>query len=500
MGRSALRLERIPDADLLERELARRKMSWFVRHMYPELATGTDLAWGWYLDAICDHLDAVASGEILRICINVLNRALKSQVASVCFPAFCWIDRPWLRILSSSHSNDLAVEQTWASRQLMRSDRYQALAVQANGQPSFQFTGDQNTKEFYANDRGGRRMATQVGGGTGKGGHLVMVDDPLSIDQAFSDHANYIANRWLFKTLWTRQDDPLATRFAVIMHRLRRDDQTAEAMRLDLGFEVLSLPLEYDPAKARRATSIGWTDPRTVAGESLNPKRWPPATIDERKRTDGDLFHAICNQDPVASGSKPLKAEWFSRRWTSLPAKFDRVVLTWDTSFKGMDPTKPKAKRSRTAGFCLGLAGADVYVLDHHCEILDFIGQEEAITAMAQRWPAASTKLIEDEANGAALITTLGRTIPGIVGVIPRGSKYMRLVAVAPFFRALNILFPPDEAAPWVPGCVQRFSDYPSVEWDDEIDAMSQGLKELLLPETPEDDDEQAAQDLLAVL
>lgn len=486
-------LAQIPDPSDTERELARRKLSWFVRHLHPELQTGTPLSWGWYLDAIADHLDAVARGEIKRICINVLNRSLKSMVSSVCFPAFCWLERPWLRILSSSHASDLAVEHSWASRQLMMTDAYQALALREDGQPSFRFVGDQNTKEFYANDKGGRRIATQVGSGTGKGGHIVMVDDPLSIDQAFSETATATANRWLFNTLWTRQDDPSASSFVIVMHRLRRDDPTAEAVKKELGFEVLSLPLEYEPAKRRPPTSIGWEDPRMVEGESLHPSRWTPAVIAHRKVTDGDLYHAICQQDPVASGAKPLKAEWFARRWTSMPAKFDQVIMSWDTSFKGMDPTKAKTKRSRTAGFVLGVNGAEVYVLDHRCEQMDFNQQQDAITEMVAAWPEASTKLIEDEANGAALITSLGKTIPGIVGCIPKGSKYMRLVAVTPFFRAGNVLFPPDDSAPWVSGCIQRFLDYPSVDYDDEIDAMSQGLKEILLPPTPEDDEEAAA-------
>jgi predicted phage terminase large subunit-like protein len=55
----------------IKKELARRSFREFVRQAWPIIEPGTPLVWGWVVDAICEHLEAVTQGDIKRLVINV---------------------------------------------------------------------------------------------------------------------------------------------------------------------------------------------------------------------------------------------------------------------------------------------------------------------------------------------------------------------------------------------------------------------------------------------
>ena len=48
----------------------------------------------WHIDAICDHLEAVADRQIKRLLINIPPRHMKSLGANVFFPAWVWAQNP----------------------------------------------------------------------------------------------------------------------------------------------------------------------------------------------------------------------------------------------------------------------------------------------------------------------------------------------------------------------------------------------------------------------
>lgn len=475
-------------------ELAVRALREYMPRIWPTLGAGTKLIRGWYLDAIADHCDAVGRflcgkpGGIHRLLISIVFRSLKSTTVNVGLPSWLWLHDPTIRILSASYDQTLSTRDTWATRQVMRSDVYARLVrhqwVQ-HGIKTWQLAGDQNVKSFYANTRGGWRLGTQVGGGTGQGGRLILVDDPLSIDGAQSEAVTESANEWLWRTLWTRQDEPAKTGMILAAHRTREDDPTGQALAKDLGFEYLELPLEYDPAIKRRATSIGFTDPRKVEGESLEPRRWTPEVIVDLKKALDTSYAALAQQRPERSRRKPITPEML-HRWREIPAGgFDRLVQTWDTSFRGEDPTdrKKTSVRSQTAGHLYGLKGTRAYLLDRDTRHMDASEQIEAIDAMFARWKRTAYALVEAEANGDAIISLMGKRRP-LVPIDPRtqGSKYLRLVAVLPFLRAGQLLLPPDDHAPWVKELVAALLRFPGKP-DDDVDAFTQLARFEWLPD-----------------
>jgi predicted phage terminase large subunit-like protein len=90
-------------------------------------------------------------------------------------------------------------------------------------------------------------------------------------------------------------------------------------------------------------------------------------------------------------------------------------------------------------------------------------------------------KVVEDKANGPAVISALGRIVPGIVPEEPQGGKEARAAAVSPLQEAGNVWLPSPELAPWVGGLIDEAAGFPTAAHDDQVDAMSQGLNRIVL-------------------
>ena len=168
----------------IERELCRRSLADFARMAWPILEPATPLKWGWALDAICAHLEAVTRGEITRLLMTVPPGTMKSLLTGVIWPAWEWgpVGRPELRFISTAHKHDLAVRDNLKCRRLIQSDWYQA-------RWPVHLTSDQNAKTKFENDRTGFREAMAFASMTGARGDRVILDDPLSADDANSEAA-----------------------------------------------------------------------------------------------------------------------------------------------------------------------------------------------------------------------------------------------------------------------------------------------------------------------
>lgn len=104
-----------------------------------------------------------------------------------------------------------------------------------------------------------------------------------------------------------------------------------------------------------------------------------------------------------------------------------------------------------------------------------------AIKNMTIKYPEAKLKLIEDKANGPAIISTLRQEISGIVPVNPRGSKEERAAAISPEIEAGNVYLPSPSRAPWINDYIEEWAAFPFGENDDQVDATTQALDRLSL-------------------
>ena len=132
----------------------------------------------WHIEAVCEHLEAVSAGEIIRLLVNIPPRCMKSLLCSVMWPAWDWITKPSRQWLAASYAQTLSTRDSVKMRRLVTSDWYQA-----RWGDKFKLVGDQNAKERYENNKNGYRIATAVDAmATGEGGDIQIIDDPQAAE------------------------------------------------------------------------------------------------------------------------------------------------------------------------------------------------------------------------------------------------------------------------------------------------------------------------------
>lgn len=448
---------------VVERELARRSLSEFVRQGWSILEPRTRFIEGFHISAICEHLEAVSRNEIPQLIINIPPGHAKSLLCSVFWPAWEWIDAPHRRIISAAYAQSLSTRDSVKCRRLIQSEWYQR-----NWSDRFALTGDQNAKQRFENTKTGYRIATSVGGtGTGERGDRLIIDDPVSATDAQSATVREATNDWWDNTMSSRLNDPATSASVIVMQRLHEDDLSGHLLAQG-GWEHLVLPAEYEGRKY--VTVLGWEDPRRYEGELLWPDRFTRTYLDQQKRTLGPYHYAgQYQQAPAPEGGGLFRQEWLSY-YLARPNSFDQVLQSWDCAFKDLSSS------DYVVGQVWGRVGGDFYLLDQVRAQMSFTSTLQAIRNMSLKWPLARTKLIEDKANGTAVIDTLKRELPGIVPITPQGGKVARAYACQGYFEARNVHLPDPSLAPWVLDLQAELLKFPNAAHDDQVDALTQAL------------------------
>lgn len=321
----------------VEAELCRRSLAYFVRKAWPVVEPGVGLDENWHIDIICEHLQLVTSGVVPRLIINIPPGHMKSLLVSVFWPAWEWTNNPHIKSQFGSGDETLALRDSVRTRDLIASEWYRDTF-----RPNWILKRDANAKGYFVNTaQGFRRTFTTSGNRViGHRADRIVMDDPLGknnqYNTAVKDHCLWIWN----KGLKTRTNDPRVARFVLIMQRLAYDDLSGhliirnEKIRNDIldegfsgdelallkeilrrgGYDVICLPSEFEPER-RSATSTGWSDPRTHAGELLFPVRYTQVVLDDLRLDLGsDGFAGEYQQRPSAAEGSAFKTDWF-RHW-----------------------------------------------------------------------------------------------------------------------------------------------------------------------------------------
>jgi predicted phage terminase large subunit-like protein len=455
--------------DDIDRERAMRRLSEFVRQAWHVLEPSTAFVPGWHIDALCEHLEAVTLGQILRLLINMPPRHMKSLLVVVFWLCWEWIRHPELRWLFASYAATLAIRDSVKCRRLIESFWYQS-----RWGDRFALTSYQNEKSRFENDKTGYRIALGVGGAaTGEGGDRVVVDDPHNIREAESETIRQGTLDWFDQVMNTRLNDPKTGAMVIVMQRLHENDLAGHILRQG-GYEELKLPAEYEGSK--HVTGIGWQDPRTEPGELLWPERFGAAEIEWLKRSLGSYAAAgQLQQRPAPAEGGILKRRWW-RSYLLLPSEFTEMIQSWDCAFKDTDTS------DYVVGQVWGRIGADKYLLDQVRGRMDCPATIQAIKRLSEKWPQAVAKLVEDKANGPAVVATLKHEIAGLIAVNPQGGKEVRAHAVSPQIEAGNVYLPDPTIAPWVGAFIDECAAFPQGAYDDQVDAMTQALVRLGTP------------------
>lgn len=297
----------------------------FIRQGWNSLEPNTEFVDGWAVGAICEHLQAVTSGQITRLLINVPPGCMKSLTTNVFWPSWEWGPRrlPHLRYISASHEKELSIRDNVRGRDLMTSEWYQA-----NWGGAWQFKGDVNAKIKYENTETGWRLASSTGAGlTGNRGDRILLDDPHAVKDLESEAIREDALRWFSETLPTRLNNKQSA-IIVIMQRIHMRDVSGLILQSDLDYEHLCLPMEFEP-KHRC-----WT---TVPRAGVAPRRLTrfmgehsvlPEWMDEERLAEASVPQGDSVRPEVPEEYEP---KW-EERWTPDPRTFEGELL-WSERF-----------------------------------------------------------------------------------------------------------------------------------------------------------------------
>lgn len=460
---------RLTQADALaaERELCRRSLAYFARRAWPILEPATPLKWGWALDAICQHLEAVSHGEINRLLMNVPPGTMKSLLTGVIWPAWEWGPQGLQahRFIATAHKQDLAVRDNMKCRRLIQSDWFQARWPVA-------LTSDQNAKTKFENGQTGFREAMAFASMTGARGDRVILDDPLSVDDANSHAALLAAERTFLEALPTRVNNERSA-IVVIMQRLHERDTAGLILSKGLPYTHLMLPMRFE-ADRRCESGIGFTDPRETDGDLLFPERFPEPVVAELERTLGGYASAGQLQQRPA----PREGGLFKRHWfevvDAVPAGARRC-RAWDLA-------ATEGGGDWTAGVRVAVADGVFYVEDVQRAQLSPGGVERLLTATASAdGTGISIRLPQDP--GAAGKTDAASKIKLLVGYDVRakpvsGSKEQRAAPAAAQVEAGNVKL---LRGGWNDMFLDEISLFPGGAHDDQVDAFSDAVSELAL-------------------
>lgn len=410
---------------------------------------------------IIDALERVERGEIKRLVITMPPRHGKSMIISEFFPAWYLGRNPNKSIITSSYGAELAEDFGRKVRNQILGQEWQAVFPNAHIDPSSKSSSRFNLTE------GGAYYAVGVGGATtGRGANCLLIDDPVKDrEQAESETIRRKIKDWYRSVAYTRLMENGA--IIIVMTRWHEDDLVGWCLseQSHEQWQVLSLP-----AMAEEGDLLG----RKV-GEPLWPERFSLDELDNIKLTLGSrAWNALYQQRPVPEEGNIFKKDWVKYYLPKdLPQKFDKVVLSWDMTFKEGD------SNDFVVGQAWGRHGADFYLLDQVRARMGFTDTLAAFRKMADKWPEAREKLVEDKANGPAVIDSLKHDISGIIPIEPDGSKTARAHAVTPMFEAGNVYLPHPECASWIGDYVSELVSFPTAAHDDQVDATTQAIRRL---------------------
>jgi predicted phage terminase large subunit-like protein len=441
--------------------LCRDDLLTFAQKAFEIVYPGKNFLLNWHHKAIAFELQQVIDGATRYLIINQPPRSLKSFFISVVLPAFMLGKNPAFTITCVSYSQDLSSTHATDFRKLVQSEWYRKLFNVP--------TPAKNTESEYKTPAGGFRYATSITGTfTGRGGDLVIIDDPLNATEAHSKASRQKVIDWYSGNAATRHDDKHKGAFIVVMQRLHEDDLTGHLLE-EGGWRRLSLPA-IAPAdltiQLPHSKSHLWRQ-----GTAMDEVREPLPILEVIKRRLGTYnFNAQYLQEPLPATGKMLKDHWL--RYVDVlvvPQPGDQIIQSWDTAMKAGDDNDYsvcETFRVRNKN--------EYYLIDVFRDRLEFPALVKKVVDLAGRF-RANAVLIEDRVSGTSLIQEAKhRGVQGVIGVEPSADKLSRVMTQTPKLEAGSLILP--RSAPWLADFVGEYLAFPG-RYDDQMDALSQFLE-----------------------
>jgi phage terminase large subunit-like protein len=446
---------------------------------------------GWFHLELAAALErfsaAVAQGRSPRLMIFAPPRHGKTEQVSVKAPVKHMAENPGHEVVCASYGQDLADDNSRKARTTARGDDATWVFPDIRPVPAkSRYRGDYQRNDVdrvqrWAVGNGSTYTAVGVGGPlTGRGFHFGVIDDPIKDAAEASSKAKRDAVwDWYLTTFRTRcapgggiilmltrwHEDDLAGR---LLKKAKEDPEADQ-------WEVLSYPAIAEA-----------DEPHRRAGEALHPARWPLQELLKLKAAMTDRFGerwwlALYQQRPTAATGDLFKRGMptFSRFYVEHPAdtaaRADRVFLSIDANFKETDGGSYGCAR------VIAQIGSNFHVVDEYRARAGYSSFKAGCKALAGKYPTISVTLIEDKANGSAMIDELSGELPNVIAY-DKGAKSKREaweLWLVPAAESGSLWLPDPKHAPWVHDCIEEYiaaRGEKSGEVNDRIDCDCQVL------------------------
>lgn len=486
-----------------DRKFCPKSLVEFIERAWKIVEPGQEYVHNWHIDMIAAHLEAITRGVMIndekyynRLLINIPPGGMKSLLTNVFWPAWEWGPRrmPSMRFVCASHSLDLAIRDSTKMRRLIQSEWYQE-----RWGDIVQLTGDQNAKTKFENTRTGFRQAVAAGSITGARGDRVIIDDPLSVEDANSEAVRKSRAEWFEQAVPTRLNNPDKSAIVVIMQRLHEEDTSGIVLEKQADeYDHIMIPMEYDPDRAA-PTMLGWEDPRTYKGEPYFEHRFPSHVIERDKKIMGSYaISGQYQQTPTPDDGGIIKRAWWQLWEEDMLPAFDYIMAAVDTAYTektendysamsvwGVFSEDPVAEAVRAGeGFRIERTYKQphpkVMLIYAWQERLDFSALVEKIDETASKYQVDRI-LVENKAAGIPVASELRRLYSGKrygIQLDDPGShdKVSRLYSIQHLFEE-KLVYAPDKG--WADEVIQQCIRFPKAKHDDLVDTVSMAMRYL---------------------
>jgi predicted phage terminase large subunit-like protein len=474
----------------LDKELCEASLIEYAEVMWDIIEPKRPFTRGWAIEAIAEHLEAVHYGQIQKLLVNVPPGMMKSLLTNVFFPSWEWgpRNRPDLRYISASYSENLTIRDNRRGRMLIDAPRWQSMWGE-----KIVWDKSQDSKTRYDNMERGFRIATSVGGlGTGERGDRFIIDDPHNVKTAESDADLEDKAQWFTEVVPSRVNDLEKSAFIVIMQRVHERDVSGIILAEDLGYTHLELTMEMElhrrchtvvlwhpPGAKSSDPKVPFRDPREVEGELLFPDRFTRKGVDSLKKSlsswGGDYAIAgQLQQRPAPRGGGMFKVEACGEPIDFVPPGARRV--------RGWDIAGSTRKKSPfTAGVKLAELNG-IYYVEHVERDRKEIEEAEKLIkdTVIEDGQGVRQSLPQDPGSaGKSQKRHLGVALTGYEFIIDpeSGDKVDRAVGIASQWNNGNVKL---VRGGWNKAFLNELATFPRGTYKDQVDALSRAYSELL--------------------
>jgi len=379
----------------------------FLQKSFYTLHPNTPFINNWHIDLICEYLKALENGEIKRLIINMPPRYLKSFCVSVSWPAWLLAQDSSKKIIVASHSMQLAKKLSLDCKTIINSNWYKGIFDTS-------ISNKQNTKEKFCTTDHGFRIACSITSNiTGEGADYLIVDDPLTPSQAFSEKKLAKVNEWFSSTFLTRLNNKKNGAIIVVMQRLNSNDLSGYLLK-NKNWEYLKIPIISENDQAISFKKFNYF------------------------RNKNELLCVNC------------------------------IYQSWDTAIK--------IGSANDYSVCTswGVTNNAYYLVDVFRKKLSYPDLKQMIVEKYNEYKPNGV-IIEDKASGQQIIQDINciSKIP-IIKFLPEKSKLVRFMLTLNIIEAGKLYLPKDSS--WLVDFELELFSFPESHHDDQIDSMVQFL------------------------